>query len=248
MTHGPVVTHRMTQGSREGDYAGQVCTPVGEPSSRSHARMSEQEGRMGAVIQPGDVHRGLHDGDDPVSAVEAVMQAAIAVEPEVTTEVLRVAEVIGGEVSRLASRLKERESALAKLERFRRRKSPRYRLRPFNDALRYTIVLPDLIYWRASERVLDEFVAAGFAVVVSRNRWHTDSYKGLNVTFQSPDGFHFEVQLHTPRSLGAGELTHDAYAARRELTRDAAGALAQEQEEAEVWKRVPVPPGGPTVD
>jgi hypothetical protein len=42
--------------------------------------------------------------------------------------------------------------------------------------------------------------------------WHTDQYKGVNSQWRSAEtGTRFEMQFHTPESLEAKELTHEAY-------------------------------------
>ncbi len=45
-----------------------------------------------------------------------------------------------------------------------------------------------------------------------KNLWHADQYKGINSQWRRAEtGTRFEMQFHTPESLEAKELTHEAY-------------------------------------
>ncbi len=80
------------------------------------------------------------------------------------------------------------------------------------DAVRFTLcygaehysdgVLADI------ERLKDE----GYELIKLKNIWHADQYKGINSQWLRPEtGTRFEMQFHTPPSLEAKELTHEAY-------------------------------------
>lgn len=195
------------------------------------------------MIEPSAIHSGYYDGDDADLAANAIMEAAFVVEPVVTAKVQAVAAATGGVVERLDSRLKERSSVLAKLSRFKDHVSPRYRLAPFNDALRYTITFPDLIYWRGAEAAAGEFRRDGWSIKAIARGWTSRGYKGLNHTIRTPDGFHFEVQFHTRLSLAASERSHGLYAEQREVPRRSERWRELERMQQEVWSAVPTPPG-----
>ena len=195
------------------------------------------------MIDASGVHAGRYNGDDIAAAADAVREAAFVSEPMATARVRALAPAIGGAVERFETRLKSRPSVLAKLARFEEAESLRYRLEPFNDALRYTIVLPDLIYWRAAEAALGEFKTDGWSVKAIARGWKPKGYKGLNLTVVTPDGFHFEIQLHTARSLAAAERTHGIYAEQRDLPFRSPRWRELERIQQEVWITVPMPPG-----
>jgi hypothetical protein len=45
-----------------------------------------------------------------------------------------------------------------------------------------------------------------------KNLWAEEQYKGINSQWRRPEtGLRIEVQFHTPESLEAKELTHEAY-------------------------------------
>ncbi|MFT4011525.1 MAG: hypothetical protein QM655_15930 [Nocardioidaceae bacterium] len=171
---------------------------------------------------------------------DAVMAAARAAEPAATRRVSEVATSVGARVDRLDSRFKSRESVLEKLNRFREPDSPYYRLRRFNDALRYTLVA-DGDYWSTASQIVREFSTDGFTVLRPPQRWRSN-YKGLNLTIRGPDGFEFEVQVHTSASLRAAETTHGPYERQRRLPRGSREYRDLERRQMEIWSAVPVPP------
>jgi hypothetical protein len=80
------------------------------------------------------------------------------------------------------------------------------------DAVRSTLTYsPD----RYAEGVLadvDRLKSEGFELIKLKNLWHADQYKGVNSQWRSTEtGTRFEMQFHTPESLEAKELTHEAY-------------------------------------
>jgi hypothetical protein len=81
------------------------------------------------------------------------------------------------------------------------------------DAVRYTLTYDDA--GRYAEGVLADvegLQAEGFELIKLKNLWHADQYKGVNSQWRRPDtGLRFEMQFHTPESLEAKELTHEAY-------------------------------------
>jgi hypothetical protein len=58
----------------------------------------------------------------------------------------------------------------------------------------------------------DRLKAEGFELIKLKNLWADEQYKGVNTQWRRPEtGLRFEVQFHTPESLEAKELTHEAY-------------------------------------
>jgi hypothetical protein len=59
---------------------------------------------------------------------------------------------------------------------------------------------------------VDRLKNEGFELIKLKNLWHADQYKGINSQWRRPEsGCRFEMQFHTPESLEAKELTHEAY-------------------------------------
>jgi hypothetical protein len=75
----------------------------------------------------------------------------------------------------------------------------------------------------------------------ARNSWADSQYKGINTRWRTPEGQLFEVQLHTPDSFRAKQLTHGAYERIRAPT-----TSDQERERLHAFQRqvcesIPVP-------
>ena len=75
----------------------------------------------------------------------------------------------------------------------------------------------------------------GFELIKLKNLWHADQYKGINSQWlRSETGTRFEMQFHTPESLEAKELTHEAY---ERLRRPEAETSQSERDKLEDFQR-----------
>jgi hypothetical protein len=80
------------------------------------------------------------------------------------------------------------------------------------DAVRSTLTYSAEHYAEGVLADVDRLKAGGFELIKLKNLWHADQYKGINSQwFRSETGTRFEMQFHTPESLEAKELTHEAY-------------------------------------
>jgi hypothetical protein len=80
------------------------------------------------------------------------------------------------------------------------------------DAVRFTLAYSSERYAEGVLADVDRLKAEGFELIKLKNLWHADQYKGVNSQwFRSETGTRFEMQFHTPESLEAKELTHEAY-------------------------------------
>ncbi|MEV6602995.1 hypothetical protein [Kutzneria sp. NPDC051319] len=85
-----------------------------------------------------------------------------------------------------------------------------------NDALRYTLVLPDKDYAVLAEQTIEKLKAADFKLEVLKNKWRQNKdnfeYRGINLTLFDPATNQvFELQLHTEASLAAKTIEHGWY-------------------------------------
>ena len=112
------------------------------------------------------------------------------------------------------------------------------------DAVRFTLSYD---YGRYAEGVwadVDRLKAEGFELIKLKNLWPDNQYKGINSQWRRPEsGSRFEMQFHTPESLEAKELTHQAYERIR-----GSDATPAERREARAFQRqvnalLPTPPG-----
>ena len=80
------------------------------------------------------------------------------------------------------------------------------------DAVRSTLTYSAERYADGVLTDVDRLKAEGFELIKLKNLWHADQYKGINSQWLRPEtGTRFEMQFHTPESLEAKELTHEAY-------------------------------------
>jgi hypothetical protein len=80
------------------------------------------------------------------------------------------------------------------------------------DPVRFTLSYPSERYADGVLADIDMIKAEGFELIKLKNLWADNQYKGINSQWSRPEtGLRFEMQFHTPESLEAKELTHEAY-------------------------------------
>ncbi|BCB82510.1 hypothetical protein Pflav_089200 [Phytohabitans flavus] len=154
----------------------------------------------------------------------------------------------------LATRIKDLDSLARKFvtESDRHRQSVEEFASQVNDALRFTMPLPDgPAYAPAVSRILADLQAARFTVVETKNFWSSGNrHFGLNATLRSPSGQLFEVQFPTELSYRAGKLTHDLYEVVRRDDESPARRVHAHLEMLAINKRLgldgAIPPGVPS--
>jgi hypothetical protein len=100
------------------------------------------------------------------------------------------------------------------------------------DAVRFTFTYSPERYADGVLADVERLKAEGFELIKLKNLWGSEQYKGINTQWRRPETeLRFEVQCHTPESLDAKELTHEAY------ERIRASAPPEEREELEHFQR-----------
>jgi hypothetical protein len=106
-------------------------------------------------------------------------------------------------------RLKEK---IANAIRARPRLTVRQALEVVPDPVRFTFTYHPERYAEGVLTDIDRLKAEGFELIKLKNLWAEEQYKGINSQWRRPEtGLRVEVQFHTPESLEAKELTHEAY-------------------------------------
>jgi hypothetical protein len=112
------------------------------------------------------------------------------------------------------------------------------------DAVRFTLKYEPNRYAEGVLADIDGLKAEGFELLKLKNLWHADQYKGVNSQWRRPDtGLRFEMQFHSPESLEAKELTHEAYERIRNKTASAAEERELEKFQRRVNAILATPPG-----
>jgi len=111
------------------------------------------------------------------------------------------------------------------------------------DAVRYTFCFSGEEYVAGYVHVQRQLEAAGCRLSDPRDHWLTNAqYKGLNTSWNTPDGGRFELQVHTPESFYANhQLTHPAYVRLRSPDTSWQEMRALEAYQRQVSAAVPCP-------
>jgi hypothetical protein len=129
-------------------------------------------------------------------------------------------------------------------ELFGKEKTVRQALNEVPDAVRFTLCYDHGHYAEGVLADVDRLKADGFDLIKLKNLWQDNQYRGINSQWRRLEtGSRFEMQFHTPESLEAKELTHQAYESIR-----GSDATPAERREARAFQRqvnalLPAPPG-----
>jgi hypothetical protein len=102
------------------------------------------------------------------------------------------------------------------------------------DAIRFTLTYNGERYTDGVIADVDSLKSEGFELIKLKNLWASEQYKGINSQWRRPEtGVRFEMQFHTPASLEAKELTHEAY---ERLRRSETETSRPERDELEAFQ------------
>ena len=194
----------------------------------------------------GDGNRVLHPADN--GRVEAACDRIAEREEEKISPALRATEsqdpdrhLVGFD-----DRLKDRDRIKEKVAKNIDEKdlSPEEATALLPDAIRYTFQYDEARYTYGVQTDIVRMKEQGFELVVLKNSWSTDQYKGINSQWIEPDsGQRFELQFHTRISFEAKQITHSAYERLRTEQPDPFEHMVLEAFQRKVADAVPVPPG-----
>ena len=101
-----------------------------------------------------------------------------------------------------------------------------------SDPVRFTFCYSPQRYADGVRADVERLKTEGFELTKLKNLWAEEQYKGINSQWRRPEtGLRIEVQFHTPESLEAKELTHEAY------ERIRSSASPAERRELQVFQR-----------
>ncbi len=113
------------------------------------------------------------------------------------------------------------------------------------DVLRYTLCTNTDNYVETVDSTIKKLTAEGIKVVVFKNTWGSDSYKGINTRMQTTDGVIFELQFHTQESYDAKMVGHEYYEIVRSENATQAEKDEAEAKSNELFAKIPIPEGAP---
>ncbi len=165
---------------------------------------------------PGET--GKRDADS-IDAAKKERAKVAAIEPEITRDMIDVANANGAKMDGLDYRLKSEKSLARKIND---EKDVDFdgdatkTAENMSDVARYTMTYKDNDYVAGTERVIEDLRSKGYEMRV-KNYWQDgDPYQGINISAVHPNGTKFELQMHTPTSLDFKEPTHAKYDKYRE--------------------------------
>ncbi|MBW1598715.1 ATP nucleotide 3'-pyrophosphokinase [Streptomyces sp. JJ38] len=215
--------------------------PVGDPSDAT-------AGEAAAAQKDGWRQGDLRLDASQNAAVEAFLNRAAKAEKTISPQIRTVAAWTGAELVGFDYRLKSEESTKRKIATWLKddpNQTVHEALDDLNDSVRYTLVWQDGEYTEGAREASHMLVHWGHDSVRWANTWkNRTGYKAINAAWKDPMwGHKFEVQLHTPASKWAAELTHPLYEELRlpSTSPERKAELAAEQ--ARIFAAVPVPAG-----
>jgi hypothetical protein len=118
-------------------------------------------------------------------------------------------------------------------ELFGKQQTVREALNQVPDAVRFTFRYDFARYAEGVLGDVERLKAERFELIKLKNLWTDNQYKGINSQWRCQEtGSRFEMQFHTPESLEAKELTHQAYERIR-----ASGVTPAERRDARDFQR-----------
>jgi hypothetical protein len=148
-----------------------------------------------------------------------------------------IAKANGGEMLGLPNRLKTMQSLARKIAS----SEPK---RDINDALRYTMSFDQQNFTRGVQDTMATLKAQGYSLTKLRNTFTPGkSYMGINTFYDTPKGYTFELQFHTPASFDMKEGNHFLYEAQRVLPEGDPQIKALNQQMIRNSSAIPIPPG-----
>jgi hypothetical protein len=117
------------------------------------------------------------------------------------------------------------------------------------DAVRFTFTYTHQRYAEGVLSDVERIKSEGFELIKLKNLWEKEQYKGINSQWRRPaTGLRFEMQFHTPQSLEAKELSHQAYERLRSPQMGQVERDGLEDYQKRVNTQVVTPPGATEIE
>jgi hypothetical protein len=132
----------------------------------------------------------------------------------------------------------------AKLIADRPGRDPSELIQQINDGVRYTFIYEDAEYSSGVMEVSGAIADAGYELYERKNSWvdETKVYQGVNSTWREHEhGVLFEVQVHTPASWHAKQVSHPFYEIGQALTSTPEQRADAARRQKEIFAEVPIP-------
>ena len=233
--------------------------PIEKPTTKSAEEVLEKGESAGHAFRGNQYTTGESGGLSDSSRYRyarslatKVVNRAIKNEPEISYQIEKAANQIGGTRIKPEFAIKSVSSTTRKIiqqskDYFEAPKSAvETASTDIHDSLRYTIVLPDAKFADGVKGALESMKSAGFEQMEVKNYFNDNSensYRGINCNFRdSTTNQVFELQFHTPSSLAMIDAVHPIYEATRVLDKSSDAYSAGQAKMIDLWSSIPIPP------
>ena len=148
------------------------------------------------------------DNYGAVECVNHLVQDAEKHEPSVTSDLKSVLPE-GCHFEGLDNRIKTRDRIRDKLLEDARKKYGNDFITAslhLYDSLRYTVIMPFEHHFDYLDNFLNELLDMDYTLYRVKNRWNDDFCKGVQVIARDPNGYAFEIQVHTQENYDIKEI------------------------------------------
>lgn len=143
-----------------------------------------------------------------LNAVNFIESRAKLYSDIITPKMLSLQELGISYFVELDQRLKKRNRVIKKILQKMEvdKKNMLEAIKSIGDSLRFTIVInDDDLYIEKVDEYLKKIRDLGYDIIRFKNVWGGEYYQGINVIFETADGFNFELQFHTLNSYAIKE-------------------------------------------
>jgi hypothetical protein len=199
----------------------------GTHDQKTHGRWAASQTDPNNIpLKVADIPANSSRSAEAVSAATKLREQIEKVEPQITKDLVDVANEVGGTFpeikgrSTLEQRVKSTDSLARKIDADAEKEYNGDRdqaAAKISDAVRYTINFEENQYTDSTQQIVSSLTNKGYEVQSIKNFWRTgDPYDGVNMKLKK-DGVLVEVQLHTQNSLRVKEeKLHPKYEVYRE--------------------------------
>lgn len=225
---------------RPGEVGG--SKPTGRAAEPPSERPAAAEGEPEGEPEPAKPKIEPDPATEAAEAAAAKLEVATGLEPSVTDLVTGLTKEHGGKMHGLEFRLKTQESLVRKTlaDMIKKQMGAPGSVAQINDVLRYTAVFNPKAYSQSILAIQDAMEEAGWTQFNNKwkNFWHPGGdYSGYHAVFTNAEGFTFEWQFHTPKSIKVRGASHKIYAQVREMPKGPARSRLQKKMH-DLWARL----------
>lgn len=152
------------------------------------------------------------------AAATELLKKAKAAEPKITADLQGIVGGTSGKLEGLEYRLKGRDSLVRKIKSdINSGEALEDVKEKLFDLVRYTECSSSKTLVNDYITTINELEAKGYKVLRVKNTLKKKdvAYRGINTVIETPDGYRFELQFHTPESLDVKEKVHKLYEKQR---------------------------------